>query len=170
MKISVVATGLLLAIASTTDAWSIQLKSSGGKKLKMHGRDFTNGKCINLKKAFSAKSVIFNPATDWLPDPKNVYFYSGKGCEYNNGKLSNTLRKWTWKKSRTIRAYQLTNGSRKRDIDGEDVDGDDVEDYVNDDFDDGDHADDMDDGDDGDDGDDDEDGDDGKDDLDGGMR
>ncbi|OAX81614.1 hypothetical protein ACJ72_04046 [Emergomyces africanus] len=162
MKISIVATGLLLAIASTADAWSIQLKSSGGKTLKMHGRDFTNGKCVNLDKAFSAKHVSFNHATDWAPDPKGVYFYSGKGCEYNNGHLSDKLKKWTWKKSRTIRAYQLTKSRpRKRDIDGEDMDdGDDFEDFegfVNDDLADGDDGEDGNDGDDGDDGDDDDD-------------
>ncbi|KKZ67873.1 hypothetical protein EMCG_06402 [[Emmonsia] crescens] len=163
MKVSIIATGLILAIASTADAWSIQLKSSGGKTLKMHGRDFTNGKCVNLNKAFSAKHVSFNHATNWAPDPKGVYFYSGKGCEYNNGWLSDKLKKWTWKKSKTIRAYQLTKGRpSKRDIDGDDMDDfEDLEGFVNDDLDDRDFGDDLDDGDDGEDWDDWDDGDDG---------
>ncbi|KAG5300913.1 hypothetical protein I7I48_00751 [Histoplasma ohiense] len=159
MRISIIATGLLLAVASTADAWSIQLKSSGGKKLKMHGRDFTSGKFINLNKAFSAESISFNHATSWAPDPNGVYFYSGRGCEYNNAWLSDKVKRRSWKKSKTT--YQITKGRpSKRNIDGANVD--DFEDFE--DFDglgdgdlhDRDDGDDLDDGDDGEDGDDDQ--------------
>ncbi|EER38962.1 conserved hypothetical protein [Histoplasma capsulatum H143] len=161
MRISIIATGLLLAAASTADAWNIQLKSSGGKKLKMHGRDFKSGKCINLNKAFSAESISFNHATSWAPDPNGVYFCSGRGCEYNNAWLSDKVKRRSWKKSKTVRAYQITKGRpSKRNIDRANVDDfEDFEDFEDfdglgdGDLDDRDDGDDLDDGDDGEDGD-----------------
>ncbi|PGG99420.1 hypothetical protein AJ79_08536 [Helicocarpus griseus UAMH5409] len=128
MKLPLITTSLLLALASSSAAWNLQLSGSGSTRLKMHGRDYTNGKCIDLKKSMSVKHASWDQATDWISDPKGVNFYEKKNCNNRRGWLSDKLKSWTFKKAITVGSYQITK-SRPKKIGRREVDGEDYEDY-----------------------------------------
>ncbi|KAK2798572.1 hypothetical protein FQN51_007592 [Onygenales sp. PD_10] len=110
MKLFITVIALLLAIASTADAWAITFKNTKGEFLKAHGTSSVK-QCHNLKGSYAkyqTDKVSFKPDTDWHEDIEKVVFYRGKNCKRSvSGQVTDTDRKWNPKGARVIKSYKV---------------------------------------------------------------
>ncbi|KAL2117987.1 hypothetical protein VTJ04DRAFT_7647 [Mycothermus thermophilus] len=95
----------LLAAATSASAWRLELTSSDGRKISMHGTKGSGCKNIEFTPYPKVKKAYFNPKTSWWPDPDRFELFVNRNCDglsyRNNG------GNWNLNPPRTIKSYRV---------------------------------------------------------------
>lgn len=93
---------LILALTPLVAGWNLQLWSSDGRSVSMHG---TKDACNNIDFSnLKVNRLNFNRKTDWHADPNTVELFTNKGCyglNYRNGGGNHKMT------ARAVRSYRI---------------------------------------------------------------
>lgn len=94
----------LLAITPLVAGWNLQLSTTDGRKVTMHGTADSGCKNIEFTPTLNVNRANFNPKTSWHSDPQTFELYVGRNCDglsYRGSKGNKKI------KARKIKSYKV---------------------------------------------------------------
>lgn len=93
-----------LAMASLSSAWSLTVyTTTAGQSIRSTGTRTTGCNAYTIAHT-AVNRAVFNPVTDFYPDPTSFELYSDTGC--TNKVYVNNKGDWSFA-ARTVKAYKI---------------------------------------------------------------